>query len=297
MNPPRPLLGVLLVALAVLAFALSDVLTKHLAMRYPVPVVVAVRYLVSLALLLVLLWPRHRSALWRTQRTGPVLLRGLVLALASLTMGLALQLMPVAETIAILYLSPFAVMLLAGPILGEKVGPAAYFGTAVGFAGVLLILRPGGGLDAMGVVWALINAALATAFHLMTRGLARTETTLAMLFHVTLVGAVFFSVAALGSLDIAPPAPRDFGLMALLGALATLGHFLFTAAYREAPASMLAPVNYLHLVWAAGLGWLVFGHLPDALSLTGIALVCAAGAAVALRAQRGKAVATEPAEA
>ena len=71
-------------------------------------------------------------------------------------------------------------------------------------------------------------------------------------------------------------------MMLLLGALATLGHFLFTAAYREAPASLLAPVGYLHLVWAGGLGLLIFGHVPDGWGLAGMALVCASGVAVAL---------------
>ena len=74
----------------------------------------------------------------------------------------------------------------------------------------------------------------------------------------------------------------------VLGMLATLGHYLFTAAYREAPASMLAPVTYLHLFWASGLGWLVFDHVPDALSIAGMALVCAAGVGVALTATAAK---------
>ena len=77
-------------------------------------------------------------------------------------------------------------------------------------------------------------------------------------------------------------------MMILLGVLMTVGHFLFTAAYREAPASLLAPVNYLHLFWAGGLGWLVFGHLPDGWSLAGMALVCASGVAVAVRAYAAK---------
>ena len=78
------------------------------------------------------------------------------------------------------------------------------------------------------------------------------------------------------------PTLPDAGLMLLLGALMTVGHFLFTAAYKHAPASLLAPVNYLHLVWAAGLGFVVFAHIPDGWSLLGIAMVTAAGAAVAL---------------
>ena len=81
--------------------------------------------------------------------------------------------------------------------------------------------------------------------------------------------------------------------MAALGLAATCAHFLFTAAYREAPASLLAPVNYMHLVWAGILGWIVFDHAPDAISMFGMALVAVAGIAVALRASMTK---PQPAE-
>lgn len=278
----RPLKGILFVALATLAFAMADVVTKQQTMRHPVSVVVAVRYLVNLGLLTLFLGPRLGSGLWQTDRQSLVLLRGLCLAFASLTMGLALQLMPVAETVAIIYLAPFAVMLLAIPLLGERVGPAGWTGAAMGFLGVLLIVRPGAGLAPLGVALALVNAAFATAYHLLTRHLAKSESTIAMLYQTALVGSVCFGLMALGSLDDLAVGWADLAMMSLLGALATLGHFLFTAAYRDAPASLLAPVNYLHLFWAGGLGWLIFGHLPDGWSLAGMALVCAAGALVAI---------------
>jgi drug/metabolite transporter (DMT)-like permease len=273
--------GIMLVVLATLAFAMSDVVTKQQAMRHPVSVVVAVRYLVNLGLLTVFLGPRLGSGLWRTERRGLVFVRGLCLALASLTMALALRLMPVGETVAIVYLSPFAVMLLAIPLLGERVGPAGWTGAAVGFLGALLIVRPGAGLAPLGVAFALLNAGCATAYHLLTRYLARSETTISMLYQTALVGSVFFCLMAIGSLDDLAVGPPDLAMMVLLGALSTLGHFLFTAAYREAPASLLAPVNYLHLFWAGGLGWLIFGHLPDGWSIAGMALVCASGALAA----------------
>ena len=116
----RPLVGIALVALAPLCFGLADTMTKHLAMLYPVPLVMAVRYVVNVALLALFLWPRLGARLWQAQRTWLVLARGAVLAAASLTMGMALQLMPVGEAIAIIYLAPFMVMLLAMPLLGER---------------------------------------------------------------------------------------------------------------------------------------------------------------------------------
>lgn len=142
MENVRPLFAVSLVAIAVLFFARSDVLTKHLTQSYPVPVVIAARYLVSLAMLLSLTWPRLGAALWRTERIWLVLLRGGVLTLASLTMGFALRHMPVAETIAVMFLAPFAVMLLAIPLLGERVTVAGWFLAILGFSGVLLVRRP-----------------------------------------------------------------------------------------------------------------------------------------------------------
>lgn len=277
-----PLVGILLVVFATLSFALADTVTKHLAMLYPVPVVVAVRYLVNVGLLALFLWPRIGAKLWQADRLWLVLLRGLCLAAASLTMGWALKLMPVGETVAIVYLSPFAVMLLAVPLLGEKVSAAGWVGAAFGFLGVLLIARPGSGLDPLGVILALVNAGLATAYHLLTRLLSRTETTVSMLFHTAWVGALIFCLMSIPEMPQAMPPVTDIGLMALLGGLMTLGHFLFTAAYREAPASQLAPINYLHLVWAGGLGWLVFGHIPDSWALIGMALVAGAGVVVAL---------------
>jgi drug/metabolite transporter (DMT)-like permease len=283
---PRPLKGIIYVVLATLTFAAADVLTKHLTATHPVAVVIAVRYLVNLVLLLALLYPRIGPDLWRVKRHKLVLLRGLCLAFASLTMGLALRLMPVGETVAIAYLAPFAVMLLAIPLLGERVSRLGWFWAALGFSGVLLILRPSGGLAPLGVAFALINACLSTAYHLLTRYLAGTESTMALLFHTALVGSVFFCVGALGGQADLTINATDFGLMVALGAFATLGHFLFTAAYREAPASLLAPVNYLHLVWATGLGVVVFDHFPDWISLAGMALVCASGVASALRARR-----------
>ena len=280
--------GVGLVVAATLLFAGADVLGKSLFATHSVILVMALRYLVNAGLLAALLAPSQGSGLWRTNRTGMVVLRGLCLAAASLSMGLALKVMPVAETVAIIYLAPIAVMVFAWLLLGESVSLPGWIGALVGFAGVLLIVRPGTGLDPFGVVLCLINAGFATAYHLLTRVLGKTETMTAMLFHTAMAGVVVFWALLPFQGALTTPGWVDLGLMGLLGVLATGGHFLFTAAYREAPAALLAPVNYLHLVWAGILGWLVFGHLPDGWTLIGMAMIAGAGVAVALRAQFGR---------
>ncbi|NJM81873.1 MAG: DMT family transporter [Tabrizicola sp.] len=282
----RALKAVLLVVAAVLLFALADTVGKHLVTFYAASLVLAVRYLVNLGLLGVVMWPRHGAALWRTNRLGLVILRGLCLAAASVSMLAALRLMPVGETVAIIYVAPFAVLLLAARFLGESVSLSGWIAAFGGFLGVLLIARPGSGLDPLGVALCLFNAACATAYHLLTRILTRTETTMAMLFHTALVGAVVFSVMALGVRHGPLPGLWDSALMLALGVVATVGHLLFTAAYREAPASLLAPVNYLHILFATLFSWLVFSHLPDGISLLGMAIIAAAGSLVAMRAGR-----------
>lgn len=282
-SPERPLIGILFVALATLAFALSDTTIKHLTASYSVQVIAAIRYIVSLAVILAVLGPRLGARLWQTQRTWLVVARGVCLSFATLTMGWALSRMPVGEAVSILYLSPFVVMLLAVPLLGEKVGPAAWIGAAIGFTGVLLIIRPGSGLDPLGVLFALLNAGIAVTYTLLSRGLAKTESTSAMMFYVILVGATFFVTLALPEFAALDANAADIGLMAFVGLLATGGHFLLTAAYRYAAASMLAPITYLHLVWAAGLGFAFFAHIPDLLTLTGMALILTSGVAIAIR--------------
>ncbi len=285
-RPERTLRGVLLAVSATFLFAMGDTLGKHLSMLYAVSLVLAARYVVNLVLIVLVMGPSHGTTLWHANRQVLMVLRGLCLALASISLLLALRVMPVGEAIAIIYISPFAVMVIAGRFLGEEVSLTGWLGAIGGFLGVLLIVRPGSGLDPVGVALAIFNAGCATCYILLTRILTRTESTMAMLFHTALVGAVVFAVMALWSLDGRLPTLLDAGLMVALGALSTGGHLMFTVAYREAPASLLAPVNYMHIVFAAILGWLVFDHLPDKWSLIGMAMIAASGVLVALRARR-----------
>ena len=282
----NPLKGVALVVAATFLFAVGDTLGKHLSMLYAATMVLSARYLINLILVLVTMWPRHRSAVWATQRTGLVILRGLLLAVATVTMLLALRVMPVAETVAIIYITPGLLMLASGPVLGQKVSVLGWVCVPLGFAGVLLIARPGSGLDSWGVLLCLLNAVLGTGYHLLTRVLTRTETTMSLLFHTALVGSVL-SIGATLAIGAEPmPTLPDIGLILAYGTCATLGHLLLTTAYREAPASTLAPVNYTHIAFATLLGWLVFQQLPDALGFAGMALIAAAGLMAAWQASR-----------
>jgi drug/metabolite transporter (DMT)-like permease len=280
----RPLLGVLMVMGAVFLFAANDTVTKLLVAQYPVPLVSAVRYFVHLVLMLLLVWPRTGAKLFRTQRTGLVLLRGVCLVVSTLGMGLALQRMPVPESVAIVFLAPMLVVLAAGPVLGEKVAAASWLAAIGGFAGVLLIVRPGGGLDLYGVIFVLIAVATSVVYYLLSRVLVATESAVAMLFYTAVVGAVCFGAMLPFTLPPNLPAPDLPTLLMFLsqGATAGFAHYLFTAAHREATASLLAPVNYMQLIWVSIFSWVVFGYVPDGLTLAGMAIVALAGVTIAL---------------
>lgn len=285
LRPPHSALtGIALVLCAVVIFVTMDTSSKYLMTKYNVPLIAAVRYGVNLMLLLVLFAPRHGAAIWKTQRTGMVMLRGASLAAATLFAGLALQLMPVGETIAILYLQGFGVILAAGYFLKERISVVGGIAALVGFAGVLLIARPGSALDPLGVLFALLCAAVSVIYVLLTRSLNKTESTMALLFHVAVVGTVMFSIVALLNWQTYSFTWFDISLMIYMGAAALAGHFLFTSAYRYAPASMLAPFNYFHIALAVIMGWLLFDHVPDGITLLGMAMIAIAGVAVAVHA-------------
>jgi drug/metabolite transporter (DMT)-like permease len=273
----RPTQGALLMAVAVLVFACMDATNKHLGMAYSAVLVVAVRYIGNLLWMLAVFAPKQGRALWRVQRRWLVLLRGSCLAAASIFGVLAFQRLPVAEAIAVIFLAPFCVMLLAGPLLHEKIGPVHWMAALAGFVGVLLIVRPGSGLDPVGVLFAMLTAGVSVGYNMLSRSLARSETTLALMFWTAFVGAFAFGAALPFFWPKSLPGGLDLGLFLVLGGLSTVGHLLFTQACRIAPASVIAPVNYLQLFWAGILGWLVFDHVPDPIALAGMGLIALGG--------------------
>jgi drug/metabolite transporter (DMT)-like permease len=278
-----PLRGILLFLVGVFLFACVDTTTKFLTAHYPAPLVVAVRYAIHCVLMIAVLAPVQGMKLVRTQRTAMVLVRAVCLAAASLFLALALTRMPVAETSAIVFLAPMLVVLMAGPVLKETVGAVGWIAAAGGFAGVLLIARPGGGLDVLGVVLALCAALATSLYQLLSRVLAGTERTITLLFYTALVGAVAFGAAAPWFWTGVAPSPLQMALFFGIGVAGGVGHYLFTAAHRHAPASMLAPLQYVQLLWAALLGGVVFGHVPDALGIVGMGVVAVSGALVAVK--------------
>jgi drug/metabolite transporter (DMT)-like permease len=285
----HPLKGILLAAIAWFLFACMDSCTKYLTSHYDVPVVVAMRYLVHLFLMLAILAPRNSDLLFKTQRRSLVIIRGVSLAVVSLFMALALQRMPIAETTAICFSAPMIVVLLARPLLHERIGFIGWLAVIIGFIGVMLIVRPGSGLDPLGVTFALLGAVMGAVYQLLSRVLASTEKALAMLFYAALMGSIIYGLLLPFFWENKIPTLFEIGLFLFLGASGGLGHYLFTVAYSHAPASTLAPVTYLQILWAGLLGWILFNTIPDGMATLGMIVVTFAGVLIALKSRFGKA--------
>jgi drug/metabolite transporter (DMT)-like permease len=278
--------GIACHVIALLLFACLDATAKYLSTRYPVTLVVWVRYAAQFALMTVILAPMLGRDLLRTNRTKLVIMRSSCLVIVSWLMVFAFSRMPLAETTSIQFVSPLLLTLLAAHLLKERIGALRWIALASGFAGVLLIVRPGGQLDTVGVVLTLLAAVLHAVYQLLSRVLGGSERAAALLYYSAVIGTVCFSLIVPWFWDGPPPTPLYYGLFISMGVFAGLGHFFFTEAFRCAPASLLAPITYLQLVWAVLFGWLIFGQLPDHVTVIGIVIIAASGIAVTIHGQR-----------
>ena len=217
-----------------------------------------------------------------TQRPWLMTIRCIFLSSCTLFLILALRTQPLAETSAITFLAPIIVVMLAGPLLGEKLQLKNWLAALGGFAGILLIARPNGAMTAIGVVYAL-SAALCNAFYqILTRKLSDTDPPMRQFFYTALIGTVFMSVIVPPYWTGEIPSLQHALLIISLGFTGGGGHLLLIRAFRETPASTLSPFGYIQLVWSMLLGWIIFDHFPDLLSVFGVMIIGLSGLSLIL---------------
>ncbi|MDQ1304165.1 MAG: hypothetical protein QG595_2148 [Pseudomonadota bacterium] len=266
---------------ATLCFAALDATSKHLSQTYPVPMMVWGRYSFHCLMMLILVAPSMGMRLIATRRPVAQVVRALMLVGTTGFSMAGFSMMPLAESTAIVFIAPLVVVMLAHWLLKEAIAGIHVIAVIAGFSGVLLIARPGGALNMPGLFWMLLAAACYSAYQVQTRQLSPGESTLTMLFYTALVGTVTMTLAA--PLYWGGPMPGwiDAVLIASLGLYGGTGHLMLTRAFRYAPASFLSPFLYVQLIWAMLLGWLFFGHLPDLLSLAGMAVIVGSSLSIA----------------
>ena len=282
---PDPRVGIALMVLAVSTFTCMDASAKYLSAYYPIPTIVWARYVFQFLLMAAALGPRYGMALVRTANLRLQVVRGAVLALSSLVFLGALSRMPLPEASSIAFMAPLIIAVLAGPVLHERVERRTWLGLAAGFAGVLMIVRPGGGLFTWVAMFPLASACLMAVYQLMTRKLAGRDPALTTLFYPAIVGTAVVPLAFPFSFEL-PSQPLHLALFVAIGFMGGIGHFFLIKAYDHAPASMLGPFMYSQLVMAILLGWLVFGHMPDGFSFAGMLVIAGSGLMLVLSHRR-----------
>lgn len=268
-------IGLLLLALVL--FSALDSSAKFLATRSELPMVqiVWVRFAGQFLLMLTILAARPLGTLVGTRKLGWELLRSLFMAATTACNFLALQHLRLDQTVTVIFLGPLIVALLAGPLLGEWVGWRRLAAILVGFGGILIAVRPGLNLRPAFVY--AFGAVLAFSFFvLLTRYLAAYDRPLAMLFYSILLGTIALAPFALWQW-VWPQSPLQWLLLAALGTLGGIGHYLFIHAYRLAPAPVVAPFLYLQLLTMVAFGYLVFADLPDAWTIAGAVVIVGSG--------------------
>ncbi|WP_430795269.1 DMT family transporter [Achromobacter spanius] len=276
--------GVLLFFAALVAFATFDAGAKQLLERYPAPFLNVMRYLAVVTLAMGMLWRHGRGLRLRDAPEKPLLvLRGVMLATVATCFMTALIWMPLSEATAIYFTAPLIMVALSPWLLGERVRAAQWGAVAAGFAGMLLIVRPGGDLPLLGTMLMAVSAVSYAIFQVLTRKLSNKVPGPVQYAYTAFICLIVTALPAPFFLPDPWPGAADTVIILALGACSGLAQILLIAAFQRVPAATLAPLNYFQLLLALGFSTFWFQRPPDALALTGMGLIMAAGVFLALR--------------
>jgi drug/metabolite transporter (DMT)-like permease len=252
-----------------------DASAKLLSSEMPLLMVVWGRYLFNFIFIALFFFRGDPRDLVRTKRFNLQILRSFLGLSATFTFWGALLFLSLADCVAIVYISPLLVTALSVPLLGEKVGVHRWGAVIMGFIGVMIIIRPGLGIVHWAVILPLITALFWANYQITTRILSRTDSALTTLFY-TAAGGLFFTTFAVWLVWVTPTVKQWF-ILAWLGLLGSMGHYLLIKAFELAPASMLAPFSYTSILWSILLGYVLFGDFPDEWTIAGVVIIISSG--------------------
>jgi drug/metabolite transporter (DMT)-like permease len=279
----RATLGIVLMTLAMLTVPLVDGLAKHLSGSYSPLYLAWARYAVASLIVLPFAAIAHGPSVFPVEQRGLHLVRTVCLVIAMTLYFVAIAQIPLATAISAFFVGPIVAVALSLTLLKERVTRGKIVSLALGFAGSLVILRPGATIEA-GILPALGSGLFFALYLVATRQAAQASDPLKTLVFQSVVGTLLLTPQAVANWSI--PALNDLWLFAALGALSAISHILSIAAFRHADASTLAPLVYVELIGAAVVGYLAFNEVPGAATLLGAALIVAGGFVLLDRRQR-----------
>ena len=270
-------LGIWLMIATTVVFAAQDGISRHLATEYNVYMVVMIRFWFFAAFVMLMATRAEGGIRAATRSRFPVLqiTRGVLLVAEVCVMVVAFVKLGLVEAHAVFTCYPLMIAALSGPILGEKVGWRRWTAILIGFVGVLIILQPGFGVFSPWALVPLLSAFLFAIYGLLTRYVARGDSASVSFFWTGTAGAAAMTLAGIWFWE--PMTLVDWGWMATLCCTAIVGHWLLIRAFAVAEASAIQPFAYLQLVWASGIGLLLFDETLRTNVAIGAGLVVAAG--------------------
>lgn len=266
--------GIAWMLITTVLFVAMDTLAKHLTSLYPVPEVVWARFAFHALFVTLLMGPSLRTRIV-TRRPGLQFLRSALLMCTTILFFSGLSFLPLAESSAMVQVGPLIITALSVPLLGEQVGIRRWTGVIAGFAGALIIIRPGSDAMQIYILLPLMAAVTNALYQITTRVLSRGDNVFTTLFYTPLIGTLLAS--AFLPLVWRKPDLEGWAMMALLGLIGAVSHFTLIKAFTAAPAATVAPFGYSALIWATLFGLVVFGDFPDHWTIAGALVIAGSG--------------------
>jgi drug/metabolite transporter (DMT)-like permease len=268
--------AILAIVFSVACFSVLNAISKTLMQHYPVVQVIWARYVFAFVFMMALFLPQSGLALFRWHNVGSQVVRGLLLFFSSFLYFHGLVYLPLATAASISLTSPLIVTALSARFLGEPVGVRRWIAVGLGFAGALIVVRPGHDQFEWHSLLIVASTLCSAFYQLFSRRYGQTERPDASATMATIVGTV--AAAPLLPFEwVTPSFGWDWVLFVAIGVMAGVGHYFLTIAYSQAPAAVVAPFNYVQLIGAAVLGYLVFDNIPDLWTWVGAAVIVCSG--------------------
>lgn len=271
-----PFRGIFFMCLAVALISAQEAMAKYLGQSLPMLQVIGARYFGHLLLMIVMLMPQNGLALFKAKRPLVQIGRSVLLLIDTALFFFSLTLIGLAEATAIFFSVPIMVVLLSIPLLGERAGWRRLIAVFIGFAGMLVIIRPGSDVIGVGAFLTFGAAFCASLFNIITRKLADEDPVPVTMFYTALAGALLMMLI-LPFIWQSPDGWQQWTAIILIGIAGGAAHSCIIASHVYAPASTVAPFMYSQIFWALGFGYLFFGALPDQFTMIGGLIVIASG--------------------
>ncbi len=262
--------------LAVALIACQEAMAKYLGQYLPMLQVIGARYFGHLLLMAVVLMPRHGLRLFKANRPLVQVGRSVLLLIDTALFFFSLTMIGLAEATAIFFSVPLLVVLLSVLLLGEKLDWKRLLVVATGFAGMLVIVRPGSNAIGWGALLTFAAAICVSIFNIITRKLADEDPLPVTMFYTAMAGAVIM-LLIVPFIWESPTSWQQWAALIMIGITGGAAHSCIIASHVFAPASTVAPFMYSQIFWALGFGYLLFGNLPDQFTVIGGLIVIGSG--------------------